>query len=60
MRDQPNPTKPKDAEIRRVWSQAVRLSQPWKSKLANRLALALADGLEARGVTEADIDRVMT
>jgi hypothetical protein len=53
----PNST-PSDDEIKKLWSKAVRLSRPWRSSLARRWADAIADDLEERGVTDADIDRI--
>lgn len=48
-----------DKEIRDLWMRAIRLSRPWRGRLAHRLAFDIADQLEAAHVTEEDIDRVM-
>ena len=52
-----------DNAIRQEWEQATRLYRraSWRgSSLGKRIALALADKLEAQGVTDADIDRVLS
>jgi len=54
-------TKPSDADIRRRWGEIARLYNRVgyrRSRLGRTIALALADRLEAEGVTEADIDRL--
>lgn len=62
--------KPRDPEIVRLWTMAERLARPsygYRSALepptrgpglGERLACRLADDLEARGVTEADLERL--
>lgn len=62
--------KPSDAEICRMWRMAESLARPsiaYRSaldpiphspSLGQRLAAGIADDLESRGVTEADIDRL--
>lgn len=49
--------KPSDEVIKRDWQSAVRVYQ--RSRLGQRVAIAIADRLEKSGVTETDIDRVM-
>ena len=48
-----------DDEIRTEWKRLNRMFHRGKS-LARRLALMAADDLEARGVTDADIDRLFS
>ena len=47
-----------DEEIRDKWRQAQRLYG--RNSLGRRIAFGMVDRLEAQGVTEADIDRVMS
>lgn len=65
-----HPDKPSDAEIVRLWTMAERLNAPdlgYRSaldpiqrgpSLGQRLAHRFAADLEARGVTESDLDRL--
>jgi len=55
--------KPSDAEIRREWLHILHLYrgtgyQGRITPFRQRVALLLADKLEERGVTDADIDRL--
>jgi hypothetical protein len=59
MSDDPKTAKPSDAEIRTEWRRICRLYDRGRP-LGQRIALAMADKLEATGVTEAGIDLVMT
>lgn len=57
MSDPTETTKPDDATIIHDWNLACRIYRRGRP-LGQRIALSMADRLEARGVTEADIDRV--
>jgi hypothetical protein len=49
--------KPDDEEILKRWGHVCRLYHRGGG-FAQRIALALADRMEADGITEADIDRI--